>query len=175
MGWRRPPVLTGGTKWEPLRIHGLLDDRSRYVLALEARSTEREDDMLGLRVRAVRQHGVPETRYLDNGSTSSGKTRATACPRLGIALVHATPEVPRRLDTFLAQHYHSRPHASLPGDTPGLVWGSHQTRLVSETQLAEALTVRARRRVSRDGVVSLAGRLFEVRHGFVAGRLVNAA
>jgi hypothetical protein len=68
-------------------------------------------------------------------------------------------EVQRRLDTFLARHYHSQPHASLMGDTPGIVWGSHQTRLVSETQLAEALTVRARRRVSRDGVVSLDGRL----------------
>ena len=200
------PVLTGGAKSTPLRIHALLDDRSRYVLALEARSTEREDDMLGLLVRAVRQHGVPETLYLDNGSTYSGKTLATACPRLGIALVHARPydpqargkrerfwrtlregcldhldrsqslaEVQRRLDTFLARHYHSQPHASLMGDTPGLVWGSHQTRLVSETQLAEALTVRARRRVSRDGVISLNGRLFEVRHGFLAGRLVNVA
>ncbi|WP_223758733.1 helix-turn-helix domain-containing protein [Myxococcus sp. RHSTA-1-4] len=58
------PVLTGGTKWEPLRIHALLDDRSRYVVALEARSTEREDDMLGLLVRAVRQHGVPEDTAL---------------------------------------------------------------------------------------------------------------
>ncbi|MCP3142071.1 hypothetical protein LXT23_32575 [Pyxidicoccus sp. QH1ED-7-1] len=75
-------------------------------------------------------------------------------------------EVQRRLDTFLARHYHSQPHASLMGDTPGLV---------SETQLAEALTVRARRRVSRDGVASLDGRLFEVRHGFLAGRLVNVA
>ncbi|WP_228556895.1 DDE-type integrase/transposase/recombinase, partial [Myxococcus sp. AB025B] len=185
------PVLTGGTKWAPLRIHALLDDRSRYVVALEARSSEREDDMLGLLVRAARQHGVPETLYLDNGSTYSGKTLATACPRLGIALVHARPydpqargkmerfwrtlregcldhldrslslaEVQRRLDTFLARHYHSQPHASLMGDTPGLVWGTHQTRLVSESQLAEALTVRARRRVSRDGVVSLDGRLF---------------
>jgi len=200
------PMLTGGAKSTPLRIHALLDDRSRYVVALEARSTEREDDMLGLLVRAVRQHGVPETLYLDNGSTYSGKALATACPRLGIALVHATPydpqargkmerfwrtlregcldhldrslplaEVQRRLDTFLARHYHSQPHASLMGDTPGLVWGSHQTRLVSETQVAEALTVRARRRVSRDGVVSLDGRLFEVRHGFLAGRLVNVA
>nr|WP_095959289.1 integrase core domain-containing protein [Corallococcus macrosporus] len=69
-------------------------------------------------------------------------------------------EVQRRLDTFLTRHYHSQPHASLMCDTPGLVWASHQTRLVSETQLVEALTVRACRRVSRDGVVSLAGRLF---------------
>nr|WP_157757525.1 DDE-type integrase/transposase/recombinase [Corallococcus macrosporus] len=83
------PVLTGGTKWTPPRIHALLDDRNRYVVALEARSTEREDDMLSLLVRAAHQHGGPETLYLDNGSTYSGKALATACPRLGIALVHA--------------------------------------------------------------------------------------
>ena len=99
------PVLTGGTKWEPLRIHALLDDRSRYVVALEARSTEREDDMLGLLVRAARQHGVPETLYLDNGSTYSGKALATACPRLGIALVHAKPYDPQargKMERFYA-------------------------------------------------------------------------
>jgi transposase InsO family protein len=75
----------------PLRIHGLLDDASRFVLALEAHHFEREVDMLGLLVRALRRHGKPDALYLDNGSTYRGVTLATACARLGITLLHARP------------------------------------------------------------------------------------
>jgi putative transposase len=79
-------------------------------------------------------------------------------------------QVQQRLDTFLERHYHCKPHSSLFGDTPAQVWGSRQTLLVSEEQLRQALTVRERRLVSRDGVVHLDGQLFEVRQGFLAGR-----
>ena len=89
------PVLSGGTHWQPLRIHGLLDDQSRYVVALEARSSEREEDMLGIFTAAVRIHGLPDALYLDNGSTYSGKALATACTRLGVSLVHAKPYDPQ--------------------------------------------------------------------------------
>lgn len=188
----------------PLRIHGMLDDASRYVVALEARTTEREDDMLGLLVAAIRRWGRPDGLYLDNGSTYSGDALATACARLGVALVHAKPydpqargkmerfwrtlrdavldhldpkhtrdDVQARLDTFLVEHYHARPHASLLGDTPGVAWGERQTRLTDEDALVRALTLRERRRVSRDGVVKLGGRLFEVRQSFLIGRVVE--
>jgi len=198
------PVLSGGTRWEPLRIHGLLDDQSRYVVSLEARSSEREDDMLGLFVAAVRRYGRPDALYLDNGSTYSGKALATACSRLGIALVHARPydpqargkmerfwrslrealldhldrslpltEVQARLDNYLATHYHAQPHGSLLGDTPAGRWAARQTRPVSDDELATALTLRSRRRVSRDCVISIDGQRFEVRQGFLAGRIVE--
>lgn len=198
------PVLAGGTRWEPLRIHALLDDHSRYVVALEARSTEREDDMLGLFVAAVRRWGRPDSLYLDNGSTYSGKALATACVRLGVALVHARPydpeargkmerfwrtlreavldhldrslsrvEVQARLDSFLATHYHPTPHGSLLGETPDGRWSSHETRRTDDDELVRALTVRSRRRVSKDGVLSVDGVRFEVARGFLAGRLVD--
>jgi len=194
------PKLTSG----PLRIHGMLDDASRYVVALEARTTEREDDMLGLLVAAIRRWGRPDGLYLDNGSTYSGDALATGCGRLGIALVHAKPydpqargkmerfwrtlregvldhldpkltheDVQARLDTFLADHYHVQPHASLMGDSPGITWASRQTHLTEEDALVRALTVRERRRVSRDGVIKLGGRLFEVRQSFLLGRIVE--
>jgi hypothetical protein len=76
---------------QPLRIHALLDDASRFILAIEARHQEREVDMLGILVRALRRHGPPDVLYLDNGSTYSGEILRTACARLGIALVHAKP------------------------------------------------------------------------------------
>lgn len=85
-----PLVLDHDTK-KPVRVHALLDDASRYVLAIEAMHQEREIDMLGLLVRAVRKHGPPDAIYLDNGSTYRGHTLALACARMGTTLVHAKP------------------------------------------------------------------------------------
>lgn len=83
-------ILIAGDK-KPVRIHALLDDASRYILAIEAMHQEREVDMLGLLVRAVRKHGPPDAMYLDNGSTYRGQTLALACARMGTTLVHAKP------------------------------------------------------------------------------------
>jgi putative transposase len=74
-----------------VRIHALLDDASRYVVALEARTAEREVDLLALFVRALRKHGAPEALYVDNGATYRGEALSLACARLGIALIHAKP------------------------------------------------------------------------------------
>ena len=88
------PSLRIEGKVRPLRIHALMDDAARFVVALEAHHTEREVDMLGLLVRALRRHGKPDALYLDNGSTYRGDTLATACARLGITLLHAKPYSP---------------------------------------------------------------------------------
>ncbi|MGK3997600.1 DDE-type integrase/transposase/recombinase [Sorangium sp. So ce1024] len=86
---------TVGGKAMPIRIHGLLDDASRYVVALEAYTTEKEVDMLGMTVDALRRHGKPDALYLDNGSTYRGDVLKTACARLGITLLHAQPYDPQ--------------------------------------------------------------------------------
>ena len=85
------PALTIDGKSRPLRIHALLDDASRYVVALEAHHHEREVEMLGLFVGALRRHGPPDALYLDNGSTYRGETLSTACARLDVTLLHARP------------------------------------------------------------------------------------
>ena len=85
------PALTIDGKSRPLRIHALLDDASRFIVAIEARHTERETDMLEILVRALRRHGPPDVLYLDNGSTYIGEILRTACARLGISLLHARP------------------------------------------------------------------------------------
>ena len=85
------PALTIDGQARPLRIHALLDDASRFVVALEAHHQERELDMLGLFVRALRRHGPPDALYLDNGSTYRGETLAIACARLDVTLLHARP------------------------------------------------------------------------------------
>jgi len=198
------PTIGGDGRWTPTRIHGLLDDKSRYVIALEVIPTERETDMLTVFLHALRRFGRPGALYLDNGSTYSGAALATACARLGTALVHAKPydpeargkmerfwrtlrekcldhlsrevtlaELQRRLDRFLSDHYQREPHEGLMGETPESAWASHQTHATSEEQLAAALTVEKIRMVTKDGVVSIGGALFEVRQSFLAGRRVK--
>ena len=85
------PALRIGKTTKPLRIHALLDDASRYVVALEAHHTEREADMLGIFLGALRRCGAPDGLYLDNGSTYRGDALRLACERLGITLMHARP------------------------------------------------------------------------------------
>ena len=85
------PTICGDGRRTPTRIHGLLDDKSRYVVALEVIPTEREADMLTVFLQSMRRFGRPTALYLDNGSTYSGAALATACARLGTALIHAKP------------------------------------------------------------------------------------
>lgn len=85
------PALTIDGVSRPLRIHALLDDASRFIVAIETRHTELETDMLEILVRALRRHGPPDVLYLDNGSTYIGEILRTACARLGISLLHARP------------------------------------------------------------------------------------
>ena len=198
------PTICGDGRWTPTRIHGLLDDKSRFVVALEVIATEREADMLTVFLHALRRFGRPGALYLDNGSTYSGAALATACARLGTALIHAKPydpeargkmerfwrtlrekcldhlsrevtlaELQQRLDRFLSDHYQREQHEGLMGDTPESAWAEHQTHAVSEEQLAAALTIEKTRLVTKDGLVSIGGALFEVRQTFLAGRRVR--
>jgi hypothetical protein len=184
----------------------MLDDCSRYGVALEAHHHEREQDMLRVLIRCLRIHGRPDVLYLDNGSTYRGDVLRTACSRLGISLLHARPydpqargkmerfwrtlrqgcldhlgqvssleEVNQRLRTFLENHYHALPHAGLMGRTPLSVYApsARTPNHVDEAKLREALAVRERRRVRRDTTVSLCGQIYELEHGFLAGRIVD--
>lgn len=97
-----PLVLADG-KCLPVRVHALLDDASRYVVAIAAFHTEREVDLIDMLVPALRRHGRPDSLYFDNGATYSGELLATACPRLGVALLHARPYDPEargRMERF---------------------------------------------------------------------------
>jgi diaminohydroxyphosphoribosylaminopyrimidine deaminase/5-amino-6-(5-phosphoribosylamino)uracil reductase len=57
------------------------------VVALVARHTEQEVDMLAVWTEAVRRWGTPTTLYLDNGSTYRGDVLRIACERLDVRLV----------------------------------------------------------------------------------------
>src|SRR5690606_12141062 len=75
-------------------VHGMLDDASRYFVALSARATELERDMLEVFCGALLKNPPPKALYLDNGSCYRGDVLALVCQRLGIRLVHAPPYSP---------------------------------------------------------------------------------
>lgn len=79
----------------PVRIHAILDDASRDIVAIEVCDNEAEVEMLRLMVRALRRRPKPDALYLDNGSTYSGETLETACHRLDIGVLHAQPYDPQ--------------------------------------------------------------------------------
>lgn len=85
------PTLTLGERRVHVRVHALLDDASRYVVALRVAGDEREETMLSLFTQALMEHGRPDALYLDNGSTYRGETLQLVCSRLGITLLHAKP------------------------------------------------------------------------------------
>lgn len=90
------PAMKIAGRSVPLRIHAILDDHSRYIVAIAATTTEREIEMLVLLVKAMRSTGrSPEALYLDNGATYTGDVLATACSRLSVGLLHATPHDPQ--------------------------------------------------------------------------------
>lgn len=89
------PALRIDGRSVPLRIHAILDDASRYVVAIQACTTELEVEMLALFAKSVRAWGCPETLYLDNGPTYSGEMLLTATGRLDVTLVHARPYDPQ--------------------------------------------------------------------------------
>jgi len=85
------PTLKLDGRRVPVRVHALLDDASRYVVALRVASNEREHTMLSLFAQALMEHGKCDALYLDNGSTYRGAILQLACSRLGITLLHARP------------------------------------------------------------------------------------
>ncbi len=85
------PTLTLDGKRTPVRVHALLDDASRFIVALRAFRDEREEAMLSLLAQAIMEHGKPDAIYLDNGATYRGAMLQLVCSRLGITLLHAKP------------------------------------------------------------------------------------
>jgi len=97
------PTLVVGDRRIPVRVHALLDDKSRYIVALRVFAHEREVAMLELLVEAFHLVGVPRRLFLDNGSTYSGEALGTACGRLGVELIHARaydPQARGKMERF---------------------------------------------------------------------------
>lgn len=200
-----PNIKVDG-KSRPIRIHAILDDKSRYVIQIRAFHTEKEVDMLALFSDALATHGRPGSIYLDNGSTYRGDTLQIACTRLNINLLHAQPydpeargkmerfwrtarqrcinylgnlnsihDVQARLLAFVDTNYNGVPHSSLLARTPYDVYntGRIDSEPVSTEEMRLALSATHRRRIRKDGTISVEGREWEVVEGFLAGRKLD--
>lgn len=88
--WRRKPE--GGV--EKVYVHAILDDHSRYVVAIRAAVAETENDLLELLVEALLRYPAPEVLYTDNGATYRGDLLTLALDKLGVRLAHAAPYDP---------------------------------------------------------------------------------
>jgi putative transposase len=86
-----PTLMPSPKQRIPMRVHALLDDASRYVVALRVSNNEREETMLSVFAQALMEHGRPDALYLDNGSTYRGDILQLVCARLGVTLLHARP------------------------------------------------------------------------------------
>lgn len=76
-------------------VHGILDDRSRFVVALRACEAEREVDLLSVLCEALLRFPAPDVLYVDNGACYRGDILALVLGKLGIRLLHAAPYDPR--------------------------------------------------------------------------------
>jgi putative transposase len=200
------PTLTLSGRHVPVRVHAMLDDASRFGLALRVSNNEREETMLNLLAQALMEHGKPDAIYLDNGSTYRGEILRLVCSRLGITLLHAKPydapargkmerfwrrlreealshigqvaslaDVEQKLRTWLTRFYQDAPHAGILGRAPAAVFAEGSKVRVTEEELRNAMTVRARRRVRRDSTLSVGGVVYEVPLGYLAGQIVTVA
>lgn len=86
--------LSGASGPRRFLVHAFLDDASRYVTALVARTTEREQDLLEVFLGALLKNPAPRVLYVDNGAGYRGDLLALVCKRLDIRLVHAVPYSP---------------------------------------------------------------------------------
>lgn len=82
-------------------------------------------------------------------------------------------DVQVRLLAWLDAHYHRAPHGGLMGSAPNEVWAERTLRALDEAELQTALTAHGRRRVRRDGTLSVGGVDWETDLRFLAGRMVR--
>jgi transposase InsO family protein len=98
MDFKGHVALTDGKRCHPLTI---IDDHSRYALALEACGNEQADTVRGRLERTFRRYGLPEAVFVDNGTPwgdASGErfTRLGVwLLKLGVGVLHSRPYHPQ--------------------------------------------------------------------------------
>jgi transposase InsO family protein len=90
--------LSGGAFLHPLTV---IDDHSRFAVGLAACANQQTQTVKAHLERALRQHGLPEAIYVDNGSPWGGGRPGQWTPlrvwllKLGIQTIHSKPYQPQ--------------------------------------------------------------------------------
>jgi transposase InsO family protein len=185
-----PTVLVQG-KLRKVYLIVFLDDHSRLIPHGEFYTSEGIDCYLDALRQALLKRGLPRKLYVDNGAAFRSHHLEKVCASLGISKYHAQPYTPQgkgkverffrtvrmqflpafcgktlddlnqAFDVWLNEEYHRRKHSST-GEPP-LERFSQHLELVHRPprDLEDHFRKEARRRVTRDRVVSLDGRQYE--------------
>ena len=185
-----PKVMHDG-KMRKTYLFAFIDDMTRLVPHAEFYLNERIDSFIDAFIGALSKRGLPRKLYVDNGPAFSTQVLRHATASLGIALIHSRPykpegrgkverffrtvrmqllstikdgitldELNQRLGEFIDLYHISR-HSSTK-EAPLARYGNH-LHLIREApkHLMDHFRKRVIRKVDRDRVVSLDGRLYE--------------
>jgi len=89
------PKVRRGTHLHRSYLHAIIDDATRYVVAARFHLAEDTRAMLDDLVLAIRRFGIPKRLYTDNGAAFRSQHLRMVAAKLGIALPHTPPYVPR--------------------------------------------------------------------------------
>ena len=185
-----PKVLHEG-KMRKSYLFAFIDDMTRLVPHARFYLNERIDSYVDAFIGALAKRGLPRKLYVDNGPAFSTQILRHATASLGIALIHSRPykpegrgkierffrtvrmqllstvedgitleELNRKLIDFI-DAYHTSRHSSTK-EAPLARYGNH-LHLIREApgHLMDHFRKRVTRKVDRDRIVSLDGKLYE--------------
>lgn len=89
------PKVRVGTHAPKCYLHAIIDDATRYIVAARFYLAENTRSMLDGLMLAIRRFGVPKRFYTDNGAAFRSHHLRLVAARLGIALPHTPPYMPR--------------------------------------------------------------------------------
>lgn len=186
------PSLLAGDRKRKTYLIAFLDDHSRLLPHAEFFLSENLHSWLVAFRRALLTRGLPRKLYVDNGAAFRSRHLERICASLGIALTHTPPYTPQGrgkierffrtvrteflscfqgetfeelnvcLDLWLREQYHNRIHSST-GQTPLNRFADHLEMVrAAPIDLEDHFRKEVRRRVTKDRIVTIDGRLFEV-------------
>jgi len=185
-----PHVEVDGRRRKSYLI-AFLDDHSRILPHAQFYLSEQLKSWLDAFRQALLFRGMPRKLYVDNGAAFRSRHLERICASLGIALSHTPPYTPQgrgkierffrtvrsqflpcfygttldelntALDLWIREDYHQRTHSST-GQSPLARFGRHVEMIRKvPADLEDHFRKEVRRRVTKDRIVSINGRLFE--------------
>ncbi len=185
------PKVKIGNKMRKSYLIAFIDDHSRLIPYGGFYRSESAKSFMDAFYNALMRRGLPRKFYVDNGAAYRSKHLEYVAASLGIALIHGRPYKPQGkgkierffntvrsqfLTNFKGEHlyeindlfqqwvtdsYHQRKHSST-GQTPFKRFTSNMESLrIAPDNLKDHFRTKARRRVTKDRIISLNKRLYQ--------------
>jgi hypothetical protein len=89
------PQVRCGAYAHKTYLHAIIDDATRYVVAIRFHLAEDTRSLLDDLMLAIRRFGIPKRLYTDNGAAFRSRHLRIVAAKLGVALPHTPPYTPR--------------------------------------------------------------------------------